>query len=459
MYESQRSSNSGSSTSAAAQIDPKIGLKIGPKIGGSPRVPQRAVDDPARGPMFAGGAPAWEDVAAEEAEPARPSSSPKAEARAAVAEPDSVPPQPPADALSVGGEPAEARAASAAPRDPLHTTGHDDPHAGPYERKLAHGEKQHHAAVDAYNRGGVHSDQATAHSFGRPGVVSHGHGIFQLKHDATRYTYTAQGKTNVASPFDVIAKDKLESVNPVAPHLSKHDKAKHEAELKAGKTVRLALNPSTPRQLQINGVETWCVLSWADGFGGGAAWLPVKDLVGNTSQIRHDVAALARKEDPSTKLSPSTRYVIRADKVSQADAKDKAHDGRVLAAGAHSGDNVSHYLEKATRKPEFGADGAPTGKHVQRGFVAICMNLPEGHVPPVADDTGLPGDSFFAFNDGKFHREVSVFENGKKTSTRRQTWVFGHLGRAKGGSGPDAAELEPDPKRAGWVPLRVLELA
>ncbi|HEX4420808.1 MAG TPA: hypothetical protein VH165_22990 [Kofleriaceae bacterium] len=487
MYEQQQTSSQRGGVGAGQAA------LAGPKVGGSTLVQKLAVDapvrakaqaqqpaaepaaepaaDPAGEAMFAGASPAWETIdPAEVAEPPRPPVSAHAapRAEAAAAGPESVPATPTADALPVTREaatpatsaaPAAPATAAHAPADPLHIGGKTDAHGGPFEREL--GTKhhdQHAAALDAYNRGTVHSDKASAHVFGRPGAVSHGHGIFQLKKDATRYTYTAQGKTNVAVPFDVIAKDKLESINPVASHESAKDKATHKKEVAEGKTVRLALNPSTPRQLQIDGVETWCVLSWADGFGGGAAWLPVKDLAGNTSQIRHDVAARAKKEDPSTALSPSTRYVVRDDAIGQADAKDLERKGRVLAAGAHGGDNVSHYLEKDSSKPEF-KDGKKDGHNVQRGFVAVCMNLPEGRTPPVADDTALAGESFFAFNDAKFHREVAVYENGAKSSHRRQTWVFGHLGKTKGGSGADAADMQPDPNRAGWVPLRVLKLA
>jgi len=184
----------------------------------------------------------------------------------------------------------------------------------------------------------------------------------------------------------------------------------------------------------------------------------VKALTGDTHQIRMDVKHRADREDPSLKLAPSTRYVVRSDAVGEADPIDKRHDGRVLAPGAKGGDNVSHYLEKGIGKPEFDAAGKLTGKRVKKHFVAVCMNLPEGRTPPVAIDTALAGDSFFAFNDKKFHREVAVYENGASKSYVRQTWVFGHLGRAKGGTGPDAAEMEPDPHRAGWVPLRVLRL-
>jgi hypothetical protein len=230
--------------------------------------------------------------------------------------------------------------------------------------------------------------------------------------------------------------------------------------------MRLALNPSMPRQLLINGSETWCVLSWIDGEGGGAAWLPLHALKGDTkrlTQIHHDVDRRAHREDPSLKLSPSTPYIIRDDAVGQADAQDNPKDkhgkthGRVLAPGARSGDNVSHYLEKDITKPDF-TNGQPNGKTVKRGFVALSMNLPEGRTPPVAVDTALAGDTFFAFNDPKFHREVAVYENGAHQSHRRQTWVFGHLGMQKGGSGPDKATMVPDPNRAGWVPLRVLKL-
>lgn len=431
---------------------------------------QLASDDHARLPMFAA-TPQWEPIdPAEVAEPPLPPLAVSARSAAGPrAEATSVPSTPTPDAIPVGSDAEPAAAASAAGTaaahpDPLHIGGHTDAHAGPFERKLKGKHGDHHAArVDAYNRGTVHSDHASAHVFGRPGVVSHGHGLFRLKKDTVRYTYTAHGQVNVAAPFDVVHKDKLLSINSKAPHLNAHDKAKHKKEVHDGRSMRLALNPAMPRQLNIDGQDTWCVLSWIDGEGGGAAWLPVKNLVGNTSQIRHDVGDLAKREGPLTKLAPSTPYLIRDDAVGQADEQDLKRDkhgtphGRVLSAGAKSGDNVSHYLEKDIRKPEF-QGSTPTGHTVSRGFVAICMNLPEGRPPPVANDTALAGDTFFVFNDKKFHREVAVYENGAHLSHRRQTWVFGHAGKQHGGTGPDAATMAPDPARAGWVPLRVLKV-
>jgi hypothetical protein len=463
VYDQQRTSSPGSASAHEAAL--------GPQVGRSTLVQQLAQDDHRSPPMFAA-APQWETIdPAEIAEPPLPPLAASARSAAApAAEPASVPSTPTSDAVSVASdaEPSDAQPAASAARataaahDPLHIAGQTNAHAGPFERK--HKDGDHHAAhVDAYNRGTVHSDHAAAHVFGRPGVVSHGHGLFQLKKDTVRYTYTAHGHANIAVPFDMIHKDKLLSINSKAPHLNAHDKAKLKKEGHDGKTMRLALNPAMPRQLTIDDQETWCVLSWIDGEGGGAAWLPVKNLVGNTSQIRHDVARRAAHEGPSTKLSPSTPYLIRDDAVGQADAQDLKRDkhgtphGRVLSSGAKSGDNVSHYLEKGIRKPEF-SGSTPTGHTVERGFVALCMNLPEGKTPPVATDTMLAGETFFAFNDKKFHREVAVYENGAHVSHRRQTWVFGHVGKQHGGTGPEAAAMAPDPARAGWVPLRVLKV-
>lgn len=429
--------------------------------------------------------PRWEPIdPAEVSEPPLPSASLARASRATSsgggASP-SVPASLPPDALLVTGaqdggaaEPVAAEPtaeAAAHPADPLHVDHHTDPHAAPFEHK---GAPRHAPARDGYNRGAVHSDHASAHVFGRPGVVSHGHGIFQIKsdtrygdgttiqNDTVRYTYTAHGDVNVATPFDVIHKTKLLSVNTHA-HLGPKDQAKAKQEKDEGRTMRLALNPAEPRKLSIDGHEKWCVLSWVDGGGGGAAWIPVSELKGNTHQIRVDVAKEAKHEAPSHKLSPSTPYIIRDDAVGHADTtqdepKDKhgKSHGRVLAPGAKGGDNVSHYLEKDISKSAFD-HGKPTGGTETRRFVALCMNLPEGPTPPVAVDTALAGDTFFAFNDAKFHREVAVYENGAHHSKRRQMWVFGHLGKHDGkGKDPDA--MVPDPARAGWVPLRVLRL-
>ncbi|HEY0192788.1 MAG TPA: hypothetical protein VGC42_16830, partial [Kofleriaceae bacterium] len=289
MYQQQSSSRE-SAGSGKAQVDPKVG--------GAPLVPRAPVpgpdEDAARKPMFAGATPAWEDLepAAEPevavAEPPRPSASLQAKT-ARSADHEAVAQQPPADAIGVGGderadenlEHAELRAAgggagTAAPpsllstnKDPLKVGGKTNPHGGPFEHKLAHADKHDHfAATDEYNKPGVHSDKIGAHVAARPGAISEGKGLFTLKHNATRYTYTASGDDhNLATPFDVIDKSKLTSFNAKS-HLSKAEAAK------AKDKKRLMLNPSKPRDLVINGTPTTCVLSWTDGFGGGAAWIP-----------------------------------------------------------------------------------------------------------------------------------------------------------------------------------------
>jgi hypothetical protein len=456
---------------AATAVNPTHEVAA-PAVGRTTRVPPLADQDQPRPPLFAGD-PQWEAIdAAEAAAPPLPSDALAAASTARRgAEPGAVPPEPPAHAIEVTGD-GEREAGPAAaphePHDPLHIGNHTNPHAAPFERTIKRGD-QHVARHDAYNHS-VHSDRASANVIGRPGAVSHGHGVFQvtdtkyadgttIENATVRYTYTARGNVNIAAPFDVIHKNELYSINYNAPHLSareKHEIAKEKAQ---GRKSRLALDAAMPRKLLIDGHEKWCVLSW-NGTN-SSAWLPVDQIKGNRQQILADVARTARKEDPALKLSPSTPYIIRDDHVGLPDDRHPGDRGRVLGPRFRTGDNVHDYLLKDdhdSSKPVFGADGRPEDKKELRRFVSICMNLPAGSTPPVAVDIALAGDTFFAFNDAKFHREVAVYESGAERSRRRQMWVFGHLGKQKGGSGPDAHEMVPDHARAGWVPLRVLRL-
>src|SRR5882724_3622030 len=132
----------------------------GPKVGGTTLTQQLALEDHTRRPMFEAD-PQWEPIdAAEVAEPPLPSPGvTTGNAATTRAAPATVPSAPTADAVPVAGEPA----------DPLHVGNHTNAHAGPFERKLTQGD-HHRPALDAFNRGTVHSDHASAHVFGRPGV-------------------------------------------------------------------------------------------------------------------------------------------------------------------------------------------------------------------------------------------------------------------------------------------------
>lgn len=325
-----------------------------------------------------------------------------------------------------------------------------DAHAAPFEHHANHAER-HWAKEDRFNRGGIHSDPTTVRSAGRPGVIEHGHGVFLInKPEVTRYTFVRQGKTNVARPFDVIERDKLSAINYKAQ--GKSSDAHHHTE-------RVLANPSQPRHLEIDGRSALCVLTWVDGLG--AAWMRVADLK-DGDKIEHAAAARAHREDPAAAyhdpeqlLHHTQRFVIRNDQVGEANAGDAPHGKeRVLGPGEKGGDNVSHYLVHDQRKPGFDASGKPLGSNVTRSFVAICMNLPEHGVPPIALDTALAGDSFFAMRDRSFYRQVAVYANGAHRSNLEETWVFGHLAMQ------DATGKQlPDPARRGWVPLRVLAQA
>ena len=327
---------------------------------------------------------------------------------------------------------------------------HHDPHAKRFEPHEKHAEK-HHAKVDDYNRHTI-DDHATKHAAGRPGVELHdGVGLFTInKAEVTRYTFVRHRHTNVATPFDVIERDKITQTNwKVADH--------HPP---SGKDVRLLANPSTPRMLNIEGKDHLCVLTWAGTAS--SAWMKVDDLVDG-----HQIAAVARSRghredphatshDPGKLLHQTKRYVIRNDGVGEMAPGDQTgspnhEQDKVFGPGAKSGDDLPHYLTKDARKPGFAADGSQLGQDVTRSYVALCMNLPEGNTPPIALDTLLAGESFFAMRDSSFHRETPLFHNGKRHTNVLEVWVFGYAGML------DAHGRQmPDPARRGWVPLRVL---
>jgi hypothetical protein len=331
----------------------------------------------------------------------------------------------------------------------IYSDHHTQAHAAPFEHHASHAER-HWAKEDQFNQHGIHDDPTTVHSAGRPGVMSQGNGVFMInKPEVTRYTFVKQGATNVARPFDLVERDRLSAINY---------KAEHKNADSHGHTERVLVNPSEPRHLLIDGTSALCVLTWVDGLG--AAWMRTADLE-HGDQIAHAAAARASREDPASGgdaeqlLHRTQRFVIRNDDVGEANAGDHPNGkDRVLGPGETGGDNVSHYLVKDERKPGFDASGKPLGKNVTRSFVAICMNLPEHGVPPIAIDTALAGDSFFAMRDRSFYRQVAVYANGAHKSSIEQTWVFGHLAMQDA-----SGTLVPDPARRGWVPFRTLAQA
>lgn len=400
---------------------------------------------------------------------------------------DADPPLPQGDGPDVGGDVTQARAAAAdsdeeekdatAPEaDAVQVTAGDDPeakqriygddndnaHGKPFERKKKQAE-DHKVAGGKYNQEDIKSDKIGKNVAARPGVViktKQGRdGVFMLKgKQATRYLYVKRGNDLVADPYDVIERSRLAPDN-----YKSRKRAKHEN----GNVLRLLLNPSEPRRLLINGKRVMCVLTFVDGMT--SAWMPINEINGDRGKILRAVRSRAKRwqpgrvsKNPDKIAKASTRYVIRNDKVGQktrADeglrtAGDDNEDPRVLSAGSKGGNNVSHYLNKDIRKPGFDAAGNKVDKNITRSVVTICMNLPANREPPIAADTAEAGQSFFVMNTKSLHREVPVFENGKKKANRLQMWVFGHLAMRDAGG-----NLVPDPDRRGWVPLRVLAKA
>lgn len=331
-----------------------------------------------------------------------------------------------------------------------HTKAHDK-----YFETHKKGAEKHRVKHGKYNRAGIHSDKGSTQVAARPGVVitvkGHKDGTFMLKGDATRYLFVKRDGKNIAQPFDRIEKAKLYDHNYRAVEKTKDVKGQ-----------RVLLNPSEPRELWINNQPVTCVLTWIDGQT--AAWIPVTAIEGNTNQILNAVKARAKRwnpgqvsKDPQKIAKASKQYVFRNDRVGQA-ITPHGDDGDVLRPGAKGGDNVSHYLGKDMKKEGF---DAPTqtdqgftekqlGSRVTRSVVPICMNLPSGHVPPVALDTAQAGESFFVMRAKQFHQETPVFESKQRKTRVLMKWVFGHVGMVENG------KVVPDPARRGWVPLRTL---
>jgi hypothetical protein len=147
---------------------------------------------------------------------------------------------------------------------------------------------------------------------------------------------------------------------------------------------------------------------------------------------------------------------------------DHLDDQRYIVPGQKSkgGNRVGDYLGKSlmrrarpgtpgraasqSKRLEHANNDQPIDLQGKRGTFNVTMNLPKDRTPPVAIDVAHPGDSFFVPKGKTFRREISLYRRTKTSSTVRQAWVFGFLGRDEG------ARKVADEKRRGWVPLRVL---
>jgi len=278
-------------------------------------------------------------------------------------------------------------------------------------------------------------------------VLHNGEGLFTInKPQVIRYTFTRQGNTNIAIPFDTVDKSAITRIN--YKHLHEDaPKGKH----------RLLANPATPRMLHIAGKDHLCVLTWFSTSS--SAWIKVDDLV-DGHKIASVARSRARREDPhATSTDPDKlfhqthRYVIRNDDVGEAQPSDKPNKhAKVMGPGQKDGDDLPHYLTKDIREQAFDANGAQVqGQRVTRSLVSLVMNLPERDTPPIAIDTLLAGQSFFVMKDSSFHRDSPLYLNGKRHTNVLEKWVFGYVAMQDAHN-----RLRPDPNRRGWVPLRAL---
>ncbi len=343
----------------------------------------------------------------------------------------------------------DASAVDVSPGPQIYSDSHTDAYGSHYQTDTAPTNK-HWAKQDRFNKAAVKSNAMhDEHQVGRPGVRVHGKDLFTIKHaHATRYTFVDKDGKKVATPFDVVDKDTLTTINFNYKH---HEQPK-------GKT-RLLLNPAKAIHLDIHGTQTLCVLSWYGGLG--AAWIPATALDGDTASIHTAVDAGAAKWRPDDTHAATTQYIVRNDQVGLENAKhDKPHGkGNVLAPHAKAGINVTDYLTHSFKRQKFDANGKV--EKLQSGHDAketkytlnICQSLPQADAPPVAIDVANAGEAFFVVNDHSFHRTCSIYANGGARSTHAMKWVFGFVGKQEHG------HWVPDHSRRGWVPLRTLALA
>lgn len=282
-------------------------------------------------------------------------------------------------------------------------------HGKPYETKLrkARKGKQLWAKQDRYNVRSVKSNNSKPK---RPGPK----GYFQLKPEGSdRYRITT-GSTATA----------VDHVHGGAP---------------------LALNPARSRPLKIPGRKgkPTCVLAWYSTQG--SAWLPADAFAAGAGTVTSKINKLAKRWAPEDARGKTKQFKFRAagSEIAKPDAYDvKSH---ILKQRVGStGNNTEDYLERPRQRVGQGDTIA------QAAYYNVCMNLPQSDAPPVASDIAHPGDRFFVLQGATFRRSVSIFEPGKSTSNRVQTWVYGFVGTKAG------KRWVPDHSRRGWVPLRVL---
>lgn len=334
-------------------------------------------------------------------------------------------------------------------------------HDAPYERKVKKA-TGHDAKQDRYNDRDVHSNRVAKHrgkdgklhanpdQIGRPGLRVHGKDEFHLRGE---YAYRYQ----IVNGSKAVAVDKI------------WEKELQHGQDKEGQ--RLALNPSAPRRLMIDGVGVWCVMSWAGAQS--AAWIAIKDLEGKFADIKGAASKLSKRWNPKdagkSKRDHATEMKFRSvgDPLVTTDSADQGHY-IVPGQKGKNGNEVGDYLVKdVLRRAQPGVTGkaASESKRLEhhnkdapltlpngmRGLVSIVGNLPHDRTPPTAIDTAQPGvDSFFVPKGKTFRREISLYKRHKKKSTLRQTWVYGYVGRDQG------TRKVADKNRRGWVPLRTL---
>jgi hypothetical protein len=334
----------------------------------------------------------------------------------------------------------------------------EHPHASPFEHS-AKKPSGHDAKQDKHNNKHVRSNRVgtvkdkkgkkhkNPNQIGRPGLRVKGRDEFHLRGD---FAYRYQ----IVNGSKAVAVDKI-----------------WEKELQHGRDKegqRLALNPSAPRRLFIDGVGVWCVMSWAGAQS--AAWIAIKDLEGKFADIKGKASQMSKRWNPknATKAQRdhATEMKFRAvgDPVGSADDKDE-HRYIVPGQKKANGNEVGDYLIKdVLRRNRPGGKAASESKRLEshhkgaleieggmRGLISIVGNLPHDKTPPVAIDVARPGvDTFFVPKGSTFRREISLYKRRASKTKLRQNWVFGYVGRDEG------THKVPDTKRRGWVPRRVL---
>jgi hypothetical protein len=301
------------------------------------------------------------------------------------------------------------------------------------------------AERDKYNRPSIKSNRLSKNKAVRKNQISRP-GVRVGNRDSFRLA------TSPASRYKIATGDIAEQIDVITSEYLKPTKNNPKGH-------RMALNPAHSRTLRLpDGTRELCALVWVGSRGPG--WMPIRFIQTGKgfshADIRKQVDKKSAQWGPAKaseqQLKSAKRYVFIDGDAPGASAADKdavAHPRRdrksfiLTKQKTGLGNHTSDYLQHV---------GIKDGKGGTRDYINLCMNLPSQGTPPVAIDTTKPGDFFFIPDGKQFRREIAIYQLRGTRSRRRQTWVYGMVGKQDA-----AGQWQPDDKRRGWVPLRVVK--